>query len=61
MKTIYLERENQGKTIVLTTHGDIGKMIRAAYHRWDYETGLKTPHFSNTEILELKPEKDELE
>lgn len=48
------------KNIVVVTHGDIGKMIRAAYHSWAWEDGLKTPYFTNTGILELKLKKDQL-
>lgn len=41
------------KNILIVTHGDIGKMIRAAYHQWTWEQGLKTPYFDNTGVLEL--------
>jgi len=39
--------------VVLVTHGDIGKMIRAAYYGWDWKKGLLTPYFDNTGVLEL--------
>jgi len=44
----------QGKTVLLVTHGDIGKMIQAAYYNWTWEDGLKKPYFANTDVLELK-------
>lgn len=51
-------REKYGldKNILLVTHGDIGKMIRATYNNWTWEEGLKTPHFDNTDVIELKNE-----
>lgn len=54
-----IEDAYTGKTIVAVTHGDIGKMIRAAYHGWDWEKGLKTAYFANTDILELFPDETE--
>lgn len=49
------------ENVLIVTHGDIGKMIRAAYHAWSWEDGLKTPYFDNTGVLELKVGKDILE
>lgn len=49
------------KNVLVVTHGDIGKMIRAAFHNWSWEDGLKTPYFDNTGILELSTGKDILE
>jgi len=46
--------------VVAVTHGDIGKMIRAVYHGWTWEEGLKAPYFENTGVLHLE-EKDILE
>lgn len=39
---------------LLIIHGDIGKMIRAAYYKWGWKKGLKTPYFDNVVIIELK-------
>jgi len=47
--------------VLLVAHGDIGKMIRAVYHGWTWEEGLKTPHFENTGVLELRPLTDVIE
>jgi broad specificity phosphatase PhoE len=49
------------KNVLLVAHGDIGKMIRASYHGWSWEEGLKTPYFDNTGVLELEVGKDILE
>ena len=54
------ERHNN-KNILIVTHGDIGKMIRAVYHNWTWEQGLTTGYFQNTEILELSDKQDVVE
>jgi len=56
-----LQIRHPKENIVVVTHGDIGKMIRAAYHGWTWEQGLKTPYFDNTGVLELSDKKDVLE
>lgn len=43
----------EDKVILIVTHGDTGKMIRAVCHGWTWENGLKTPYFNNAGILEL--------
>lgn len=48
-----IREKHPDKNVLIVTHGDIGKMIRAVYHGWSWEEGLKTPYFNNTEILEL--------
>ncbi|MDX9893308.1 MAG: histidine phosphatase family protein [Patescibacteria group bacterium] len=56
-----LEKINQqypDSNIVIVTHGDIGKMIRAVYHNWTWQKGLETPYFDNTEVLELSDSQD---
>lgn len=55
-----IRERHSDENVVLVTHGDIGKMIRAAYHDWTWERGLETSYFDNTEILELS-ERDILE
>jgi broad specificity phosphatase PhoE len=47
--------------VLLVTHGDIGKMIRAAYHNWTWQKALATPYLDNVGILELKSDTDVLE
>lgn len=39
--------------ILLVAHGDIGKMIYAAYYNLDWKKVLEQFHFGNTELLEL--------
>lgn len=50
---IRLDKEHKGETVLLVAHGDIGKMIRAAYYGWDWQKGLATPHFEHGEIIKL--------
>ncbi|MDD5251855.1 MAG: histidine phosphatase family protein [Patescibacteria group bacterium] len=56
-----IRERHPNRTILIVTHGDIGKMIRAAYHGWDWERGLKTPYFDNTGVLELSEKQDIIE
>lgn len=42
--------------ILLVSHGDIGKMIYAAYYNLDWKQVLKMFHFGNSELLELSEE-----
>jgi broad specificity phosphatase PhoE len=44
--------------VVVVTHGDIGKIMRAAFHGWSWEEGLKAPFLDNTGVLELSPQAD---
>ncbi len=53
-----IKQRHPKDTVLIVLHGDIGKMIRAAYHGWTWEQGLKTPYFDNTEVLELSETKD---
>lgn len=50
--------------VLLVTHGDIGKMIFAAYYGLDWQTILTMFHFGNSELLLLsegcKPEEAHL-
>jgi len=48
-----IRQRHQGENVLIVTHGDIGKMILAAYHGWTWEQGLRTPYFANTGIIEL--------
>lgn len=51
----------QDENVLLVCHGDTGKMIRAAYHKWDWLAGLKTKYFDNSEILFLEDKTDKIE
>jgi broad specificity phosphatase PhoE len=49
-----LEKINQnyeGKSILLVTHGDIGKMIYCAFYGIPWKNILKAFHFGNSELL----------
>lgn len=56
-----IRERHPDKNILIVTHGDIGKMIRAVYHGWTWEEGLKTPYFENTGVLELSEKRDIIE
>jgi broad specificity phosphatase PhoE len=40
-------------SVLLVTHGDMGKMIYAAYYQLDWKTVLTNFHFGNCEVLQL--------
>jgi probable phosphoglycerate mutase len=48
-----LTAENKNGNILLVTHGDIGKMIYAAYYGLGWTEVLKQFHFGNSDMLEL--------
>lgn len=52
-----MEEKHPFKTILLVTHGEIGKMIQAAYYGWDWQEGLEAPYFAHDTILRLNKEK----
>ncbi|KAJ9447890.1 2-3-bisphosphoglycerate-dependent phosphoglycerate mutase [Diplonema papillatum] len=52
----YINENFAGKRVVAVGHGDINKMVRAAYMQWNWEHGLKTAYVDNTSIIELPPE-----
>jgi len=50
----FIEHQYPSENVLLVTHGDFGKMLRAAFYGWTWEQGLLTPYFANTEILALE-------
>lgn len=56
-----IQQRHSDNNVALVTHGDIGKMIRAAFHNWTWEKGLKMPYFDNTGVLELSGNQDIIE
>lgn len=48
-----IKQRHRGENILIVTHGDIGKMIRAAFYNWSWGQGLKTSYFDNGDMLEL--------
>lgn len=49
-----IARHKEGN-ILLVTHGDIGKMIYAAYYNLDWQDVLRQFHFGNSDLLILSP------
>ena len=53
-KVITWVHEHSGaENVLLVTHGDIGKMIYAAYYNLDWKEVLTQFHFGNSELLVL--------
>ncbi len=48
-----MNNDYRDKTVLLVTHAQIGKMVETAYHGWDWQKGLATPHFEHSEIIKL--------
>ncbi len=49
----YIKQMHTDGSVLLVTHGDIGKMIYAAYYDLDWKEVLAQFHFGNGELLEL--------
>lgn len=49
----YIKNKHPNGSILLVTHGDIGKMIYAAYYDLDWKDVLTSFHFGNCELLLL--------
>ena len=52
----FVEHKHPDENVLLVTHGDFGKMIRAAFFGWTWQEGLMTPYFANSEIIVLERE-----
>ncbi len=50
-----IKSRHQEGNILLVTHGDIGKMIYAAYYNLQWEDVLRQFHFGNSDLLILSP------
>jgi broad specificity phosphatase PhoE len=48
-----LKKENDSGNILIVTHGDIGKMIYAAFYNLDWQETLKEFYFGNADVLLL--------
>ncbi len=46
----------RNKTVLLVTHGDMGKMVYAAYYSLLWRHVLTQFHFGNSELLKLAPD-----
>jgi len=49
----WLQENSSTKNVLLVTHGDIGKMIYAAFYHLDWPEVLTKFHFGNSELLLL--------
>jgi len=49
----YLNQNHKSGSVLLVTHGDIGKMIYASYYNLDWKDILTSFHFGNADILLL--------
>lgn len=48
-----IKARHPSENVLLVTHGDFGKMLRAAHEGWGWQEGLQTPYFANAEVIEL--------
>ena len=51
-----LHRLYKNSSILIVTHGDLGKMLYAQYYGLDWQDVLTTFHFGNSELLLLSPD-----
>lgn len=51
-----IHAEHPDGSVLLVTHGDLGKMLYAAYHGLDWKEVLTKFHFGNCELLVLSPD-----
>lgn len=51
-----IKSKHKGGNILFVTHGDMGKMIYAAYYNLNWLDVLRMFHFGNSELLELSEE-----
>lgn len=49
----YLDSKHKSGSILLSTHGDFGKMLYGAFYKIDWREILKKFHFGNCELLVL--------
>lgn len=49
----FIKTKHPDQNVLLVTHGDFGKMLRAVYLGWTWEEGIMTPYYANTEIIKL--------
>ena len=49
-----IRRAQEYGNVVVVTHGDLGKMLRAAFYGWSWQKGLETTYIANAAILKLE-------
>ncbi len=52
----YIQDKHKDENILITTHGDFGKMLYTTYYGLDRKDVLMNFHFGNSEILILSPD-----
>jgi broad specificity phosphatase PhoE len=52
----FIQNNHTDESILLVTHGDLGKMLYAEYYNLDWQEVLKSFHFGNSEMLLLSPD-----
>ncbi len=53
-----IQEEHSSGSVLLSTHGDFGKMLYAAYYNIDWRETLTQFHFGNCELLLLSEDSD---
>lgn len=48
-----INKKYPDKNVLIVTHSDIGKMLRAVFLSRSWQEELRTPYFANADILEL--------
>ena len=49
----FIQNHHTAESIILVTHGDLGKMLYAEYYNLDWQEVLQSFHFGNSEMLLL--------
>lgn len=52
----YIKKHNKEGNILITTHGDFGKMLYTVYYWLNWKDVLMKFHFGNSELLLLSPD-----
>ncbi len=55
----FIESKHNNQSVLLVTHGDIGKMIYASYYHLLWKDVLSSFHFGNCELLMLSKDTDQ--
>lgn len=50
-----IQNKHPLQNVLIITHEDAGKMIRAFYYGWTWEEGLKRPNIDNAQVVALTP------
>lgn len=50
-----IQRKHAEQNVLIITHEDAAKMLRAVYYGWTWEEGLKRPNIDNAQVVLLAP------